>query len=73
MMKKLGKFLFCMAVITAAAAGVYYAWKKLFGDDGGFDEFDDDLDLDDDLPEDKPIQEDERGYVTLNVNEEDVV
>lgn len=70
-MKKLLKFLFYVAVISAAAAGVYYAWKKLFGDESGFDEFDDDLD--DDLPEEKPVQEDERGYVTLNVNEEEVV
>ncbi len=65
-MKKFGRFLFGSAVLAAAGAGVYYAYRKLTEKPGEEDDDDflddlDDYDLDEDVETPKAPE-----YVSIN-------
>ena len=73
-MKKFGKFIFTTLSIAAFIGGAFYFVKNVLNKkaDDDFDDFDDDFDdfnLEED--EDEDIIEADRGYVTLNIPEEE--
>jgi hypothetical protein len=77
-MKKAIKWLTALITLAVLAGGLYYFWKnKIKKDDDDFDDlddFDDFDDLDDFDEEDTEKEEgtdEERGYVTLNLQKEE--
>ena len=75
-MKKFGKFVFTTVSIAAAIGGAVYFVKKVLNKDNNddfddFDDFDDDFDdFDLDADDDDESTSSDRGYVTLNRNED---
>ena len=72
-MKKFVKFLLGLAAVAGTACGVIYFLKKvlgidIFGSKDDFDDFDDDFDDDDDFFDED--NEEDREYVTLDLDEE---
>ena len=73
-MKKLGKLVFATLSVAACVGGAYYFVKNILNknNEDDFEDFEDDFD-DFDLEEgdDCDIKSEDRGYVTLNFQEEE--
>lgn len=75
-MKKFSKFVFATLSVAAFVGGAYYFVKNILNKDAAddFDDFDDDFDdCDFEEEEDCQASKEDRGYVTLNFQEEDAV
>lgn len=76
-MKKFAKFIFTTLSIAACVGGAYYFVKNILNKNtkDDFDSFEDDFDVfdcDEDKEEDS-VPSDDRGYVTLNFQEEEEI